>query len=443
MGRRAYGYDVLNRLTSIDYGNTTPDVAFAYDANGNRTSISDGAGTETYTYDARDELTSVTRGTNVFSYAYDAAGNISQRTYPDGTTTTDSYDDDERLADVTSDGQTTTYTYDPAGNLLTTTLPSANGYAETRSYDTAGRLIEVENAADGSVLSDFAYTLDPVGNPTAVVQTGATPSTTTYSYDSLDRLTGLCFQTSCPGGSDPFIRWTYDPVGNRLTETRPAGTTNYSYNAADQLTQAGTTSYSYDGNGNQTAAGSQTFTYDLANRLVSSSDGTTTTTYSYDGDGTRLSVTSAGETTTELWDPNADLPQLALEQNASGGLLRRYLYGADLISMTTPNDTYCDHHDALGSVTNITSSTGATEWTDSYEPFGAVLTETQNDPTAPANPIKFTGQYLDPTTSLYHLRARQYDPASGRFQQTPILWRAQRLAPTSAPTCTSTTSRPG
>ena len=25
-GRRAYGYDVLNRLTSIDYSDTTPDV---------------------------------------------------------------------------------------------------------------------------------------------------------------------------------------------------------------------------------------------------------------------------------------------------------------------------------------------------------------------------------------------------------------------------------
>jgi hypothetical protein len=45
-----------------------------------------------------------------------------------------------------------------------------------------------------------------------------------------------------PRGSDPFIRWTYDGVGNRLTEARPAGTPNYSYNAADELTQAGSTS---------------------------------------------------------------------------------------------------------------------------------------------------------------------------------------------------------
>ena len=36
--------------------------------------------------------------------------------------------------------------------------------------------------------------------------------------------------------------------------------------------------------GNETAAGSRTFTYDLANRLKTTTSGSTTTTYSYDGD---------------------------------------------------------------------------------------------------------------------------------------------------------------
>jgi len=39
----------------------------------------------------------------------------------------------------------------------------------------------------------------------------------------------------------------------------------------------------------------------------------------------------------------------------------------------------------------------------------------------PANFMKFTGEYLDPT-GLYHLRARQYDPAIGRFlRKAPVL----------------------
>ena len=81
-------------------------------------------------------------------------------------------------------------------------------------------------------------------------------------------LTGVCFQTgTCPGGADPFIRWDYDGVGNRLSEQRPAGTTSYTYDQMDRMLTAGSTSYSYDRNGNQLTAGSRSFTWDLANRL--------------------------------------------------------------------------------------------------------------------------------------------------------------------------------
>ena len=60
--------------------------------------------------------------------------------------------DDGRLHTVTSGGVTTTFDYDAAGNLTTETLPSGNGYSETRSYDRAGRLTEVKNATGASVL---------------------------------------------------------------------------------------------------------------------------------------------------------------------------------------------------------------------------------------------------------------------------------------------------
>ena len=95
-------------------------------------------------------------------------------------------------------------------------------------------------------------------------------------------------QLGCPNSTDPAVSWTYDGVGNRLTETRPSASKTYAYNAADQLTQAGTTGYTYDQNGNEKTAGSTTFSYDLANRLVSTTTGTTTTTYTYDGLNKRL-----------------------------------------------------------------------------------------------------------------------------------------------------------
>ena len=118
-----------------------------------------------------------------------------------------------------------------------------------------------------------------------------------YTYDARDRVTEACYQASRPGPADPFIRYSYDPVGNRLSESRPAGTTSYSYNAADQLLSqsgpGGTSAYSYDANGNETLAGSRSFGYDLANRLISSSGGGVSTSYSYDGP--RKSAQRAGE----------------------------------------------------------------------------------------------------------------------------------------------------
>ena len=116
----------------------------------------------------------------------------------------------------------TSYAYDAASNLTQTTLPSANGHVESRVYDRAGRLTEVMNRRGTSTLAGFVATLDGVGNPTQIVRTGALGDTQTYTYDPSDRIASVCFQAVCREPQDPFVRWSYDRVGNRLTEQRPA-----------------------------------------------------------------------------------------------------------------------------------------------------------------------------------------------------------------------------
>lgn len=85
--------------------------------------------------------------------------------------------------------------------------------------------------------------------------------------------------------------------------------------------------------------------------------------------------------------------------------------------MTSGGNSYYYAYDGLGSVSNLTSASGTEEWTYTYQPFGAMRVSTPHD-IAPTNPMLFTGQYLDTSVSspeLYDLRAREYDPASGRF----------------------------
>jgi YD repeat-containing protein len=100
-GITTYSYDSVNRLTGVDYSDSTPDVTYTYDLAGRKTSMTDGGGTVGYGYDSSDRLTSVTRSGSGFSYSYDSAGRLAARTYPDGTATSYSYDDDSRLSTAT------------------------------------------------------------------------------------------------------------------------------------------------------------------------------------------------------------------------------------------------------------------------------------------------------------------------------------------------------
>lgn len=439
-GTITYGYDRMSRLTSVDYSDTTPDVARTYDLAGRPATMTDGAGgSVTYGHDNADRLTAITRtgasgGLNgTLEYGYDNAGNITGRTYPDGTVTAQTFDDDGRLTTVSSGGQTTSFGYDAAGNLTALTLPSGNGHIATRSFDRAGRLTTVENAKAGTILSKFTWTLDPASNPTKAQTTrGTTDTYDGYEYDARNSLTASCYgiaqaATDCTGAANQ-ISYAYDKVSNRSQEVRTGnvgntGTIDYTYNAADQLTSSTksgvSTSYTYDANGNQASAGSRTFTYDLADRLISTTDGGTTTTYTYDGDDRRVSSsTSGGADLRSVWDPLAEtgLAELALERTPGGGLVRRYLGGPlGAVSLSNGSATFYYHEDPLRTVTDVTDASGAAQWRYEYEAYGAQRSATDVSGSAPENRLRFNGQYLDPETAQYHLRARQYDPASGRF----------------------------
>lgn len=416
-GITRYRYDALSRLTEVDYSDATPDVSFVYDQNDNLSSMSDGHGIESYSYDDRDHLTVVTRDTSVLGYAYDEDGNVTRRTYPDGTVSNLAYDDDGRLSTVTTGSRTTSYGYDSGGRLTSTSLPATNGHVESRTYDRAGNLAAVVTSREAEVLATTSYARDAVGNPTTVTTSSGTES---YAYDARDRVTEVCYQLSCSAEDDPFIRYSYDAVGNRLSEVRPRRVTTYEYDASDQLVSSAVggviTSYEHDPRGNLTRAGSTTYTYDLANRMTSADSATSTARYEYDGLGKRVAAvegTGTAEVTTYLWDPNMSLPEIVREDRANG-VVRRYEHGHDLISMSSDGHLDFFHHDGLGSAIAVTDVAGEGQWEYSYEPFGTVRTTKKSDDAAVENPIRFAGQYQD-ESGLLHLRARQYDPAQGRF----------------------------
>lgn len=143
--------------------------------------------------------------------------------------------------------------------------------------------------------------------------------------------------------------------------------------------------------------------------------GTTTETYTYYGDGARRSAATgsqANKTTKFIWDRNFELPQIALERSGNDALLRTYAYGLDLLSQKAGNKTFYYHHDGLGSVADVTGSTGTSLIWEEYYPYGLVR-QGGSGTGAPTNPFNFTGEQFDTVTGFYHLRARQYDPGTG------------------------------
>ncbi len=203
--------------------------------------------------------------------------------------------------------------------------------------------------------------------------------------------------------------------------------TTISYNAGDEVTSesgANPAAYTYDLNGDVTsmtiAGATTTYSYNAADQLATVTRGATTINYGYDGDGNRATRVVTGPTPSTVnlsWDPSSKLPLLALERDGSNALLARIIYGVGPVAMQTPGGTFFLHTDGQGDVTALSDGTGAVLETYLYDAFGNV-TATQTGPTAaPTEPLLFQGQLLDPTTGLYDMRARNYDPSTGRFTQ--------------------------
>lgn len=414
-----FEYDAQRQLTAKTY----PDVRrveFTYGATGTILSATDEHGSTTFAYDALDRLTAITRpdGSSL-AYGYDAKGNRTSVAAKIGAaavarTTTYVYDAVDRLAAVEDpDGATTSYDYDDIDSL--TRIEHANGTTTALTYDQIARLNAVELRRGAQVLERFTYDLDDVGNRTLLTELDG--STKAFSYDALRRLEHERHEDA--SGVATFDRqYTHDAVGNRLEAIDLGGvTTTYSYDALDRLLSAGSTSYGYDVDGRMTSrsgpGGSVTYDYDFESRLTGVSKTTGAVSFEYDAVGSLVRTEDSGGARNLLVDPSSigGISQVLAEYDDGGGALAEYVFGHGPISQQRGALESYFHADASLNVRALTDGAGSLTDRYDYEAFGNPVSASG----ATENVHRFAGERFDPTSELYHLRARFYDPGSGRF----------------------------
>jgi RHS repeat-associated protein len=399
-------------LSTTDANNHT--TAYTYDPAGQVTSRTTAAGrTTSYTYTAARQVETVTDPNgHTSSYTYDRRGNQLSATDADGNTTTYRYDLDDRLTGTTlPSGATSQLTYDADSRITTTT--DADGFDTTYRYDDAGQRTQTVDAQGNT--TSYTYTPDGLLKKTTAADNGIT----TYRYDNADRRAGYTDPDGHP------VSYSYDPSGLLSTATVLGATTSYDYTAAGKLytvTQpdGNTQAYRYDADGNTTgidysdpATPDVSYTYDAAGQRATMTDGTGTTSYTRNVDDLITQVSNgAGATVGYGYDPAGRLTTLSYPGN------RPVSYTYDPAGQLTGLTDWANHTISFGYTTDgrlstTTDPNGVTS-TTTYDPAGQ---PTQIDLTAGSTSLATFGYSYDPaglisqdTDSNGPGHTYQYDP---------------------------------
>ncbi|MGH2272182.1 RHS repeat-associated core domain-containing protein [Anaerohalosphaeraceae bacterium U12dextr] len=361
-------------------------------------------------------------------------------------------------------------TYDEDGTLISQICSTYNADGNLMSRESLPLVAETDVLSDSlaavSALS-LSSTLDTEESGTMTLMmtpTSQNSRTDEFDYDHL--------------GNRYQVRENYGLLTN--TKTYSHNSLNQ-YSGMNEGLAGATSSYTYshDENGNLWIDGyGYTYHYDAHNRLIDVQDGTTTLAeYGYDALGRRIKKTAGGKTTYFYYDTHHQV--IAEYEGATPQLVREFVYGNgtdEILAMflpeyegsqddldqflalcavwlSDPNDSNYDDsldvvndntidlkdfahfaaewsipsskeshyyylHDALGSVRGLIGGRFNREEDREFYNYDVYGKPSDSSvPSVAGNPFLFAGYRYDAETSLYHLRFRAYDPASGRFIQ--------------------------
>ena len=387
-----YTYDNWGQLLSVNYTDTTPDVAYVYDAMGHQTSATDAVGTTTFTYDAFGQLT-----------AEQVSGLYSK-------TLTRHWDNFGRNIGYSVDNERKqSITYHPAtgriaesddfhweylpGTHLKSQLIYPNNDVVTWTYEPHRDLL---TAVTNATYSTYTYTNDLLGRRTS-------KNDEHYGYNVRNELT-----------SADEVSYAYDDIGNR---TAAEGKT-YTANNLNQYTAIDDFAPQYDADGNQTLIKTETgiwsVIYNAENRPILWQSGDTVITMSFDRMGRRVEMRTVKDDEETLqrfvYDSYLCIQQLRTSDNT---LFQSYVWDPTesiatrpLVFLPASGEISYYFHDGNKNVVDLVDLQGSVVHYD-YNPFGASTASESS-----TNPYRFSSEVYDELLALAYYNYRHYDLGS-------------------------------
>jgi len=404
----SYQYDPLGRLNKKQTPLET--WTYSYDAEGKLLQVTNGRFTVRYSYDSLSRLieTEYPEWGKTLHYQYDNYGRVASRSEPGGRQTLYGYDQQGSLAKIANEkGEAFTFTYDDLGRISSRKAP--NGTLTQYSYDDGGRVkLIAHKDASGRTIAARGYSYDAAGHPAEVQDEQG--KTTSYRYDAEGRV------ISEEAGPRRNV-YVYGLGGNRSSSSNASGGASYEYDKGGRLTRAGDVSLSYDADGNLISrhdpSGTTRYAYDVENNLIKVElPGGKTVTYGYGPWGERISREEGGRKTLFLLDSKGILQELGA---ADFKTRSAYVYSSldqPIMMSSEDGEARFFHQDAMGTVLAVSDDKGKVVARYDLDAFGNNIVP---EPGMLLQPFRFAGRPFDPTTGLYDLRARFYDPQLGRF----------------------------
>ena len=395
-------YDGLGQLASDAQshggavGGTTPTVGYGYDlAHGDRLSSITYPNGRTLNYNYASgvdnsigRLTSISDSSGTLqSYGYQGLGATLTRTNGNGTQLTITLDNNGRTAERNWTKAGTSlddlqYAYDNNGNVNSRTDGVISADSESYTYDNLNRL---STFSRGTGTTTASWNLDALGNWTSSTSNGTTTGRTSNAQN----------QTTAVGTS----ALAYDANGNTTTDEQ--GRTLV-YNAWNRLVavknSGGTTIASY--------------TYDaLGNRITETHGGTTTDLYLSSFGQVLEERQGSTATAQNVWSPFYVNELIERDDQPSGGSLTRRVYvlqdaNYNVTSLTDASGNVIERYvyDPYGTVT-VLNANGTVKGSGAIANSGYGVT------------YLFQGGRIDATTGMYHFGARDYSPTFGMWVQ--------------------------